>query len=787
MKKVFLWSVFLVVVFIAAGFTALKMFDPNDYKPQIIEAVRKATGRSLTIGGEMKLNVSFTPTVAVSKVSLSNPSWASSSDMVEVGALDVQLALLPLLRKTLRVERFLLKDTHVRLETGKDGRNNWMFEGAASEAKPVAEVKPVAAAEGKSGGERDGKTSLATELLGNVEVGSVAFENMTLTYDDKRGNRKYSVELSSLTIREEPDGLSLAMQTNVQGEPVEASGTFDALSVLFEGAKPFHALLNVKGIGTEVAVKGEFTKKTGKVAAEAEVKGGDLARTAAFAGVSLPDFGAFETSASVSGALSRLSVPSFYVSLGQADTMLLKVSGRAESVTPLKDLTAQISVAAPNISAVKGLEALTLAPLYLSANAAASGNRYALNDISLKASQSDLKGNAVFVNDPAPDVSVKLVSGLLNLADLIRERRDIVVSAQETRGTPTAQPAAETVKTRKTPVPSSPARQKEGLFPSDPLPFDLLKKADAALSVKISKLIAADETDLGAVALSAVLKNGVFTLSDFKIANFLSLSAKMDASSGKTAAASAALKINKLPLTMFLAKKGVSAGVVSANVNLNGKGGSVKKIASSANGKILLTVDGLAFQNAWLSGMKRFLPTDMTGKELKAQCFVVNTPVKNGVISSDGQIAFEALPMMGQVNAKADLSTEKLSGQVLLSSSKPSVWAAMTGISELGGTLAHPRITVNPQGVLDNAVSYGLAFLIGGKQMAKQTVAVKLDNPCKKALGVAQTQKSAQPQPSAQKELKTHLEKQIQQHAPDIPEQPAQVIKSLLNGFLGGK
>ena len=65
MKKVFLWSVFLVVVFIAAGFTALKMFDPNDYKPQIIEAVRKATGRSLTIGGEMKLNVSFTPTVAV--------------------------------------------------------------------------------------------------------------------------------------------------------------------------------------------------------------------------------------------------------------------------------------------------------------------------------------------------------------------------------------------------------------------------------------------------------------------------------------------------------------------------------------------------------------------------------------------------------------------------------------------------------------------------------------------------------------------------------------------------
>ena len=549
--------------------------------------------------------------------------------------------------------------------------------------------------------------------------------------------------------------------------------------------------MNVKGIGTEIAVKGEFTKKTGKVAAEAEVKGGDLARTAAFAGVSLPDFGAFETSASVSGALGRLSVPSFYISLGQADTMLLKVSGRAESVTPLKDLTAQISVAAPNISAVKGLEALTLAPLYLSANAAASGNRYALNDISLKASQSDLKGNAVFVNGPAPDVSVKLVSGLLNLADLIRERRDIVVSAQTTRGTSKVQPATETVKTRKTPsvapVPSSPARQEEGLFPSDPLPFDLLKKADAALSVKISKLIAADETDLGAVALSAVLKNGVFTLSDFKIANFLSLSARMDASSGKTAAASAALKINKLPLTMFLAKKGVSAGVVSANVNLNGKGGSVKKIASSANGKILLTIDGLAFQNAWLSGMKRFLPTDMTGKELKAQCFVVNTPVKNGVISSDGQIAFEALPMMGQVNAKADLSTEKLSGQVLLSSSKPSVWSAMTGISELGGTLAHPRITVNPQGVLDNAVSYGLAFLIGGKQMAKQTVAVKLDNPCKKALGVAQTQKSAQPQPSAQKELKTHLEKQIQQHTPDIPEQPAQVIKSLLNGFLGGK
>ena len=83
-----------------------------------------------------------------------------------------------------------------------------------------------------------------------------------------------------------------------------------------------------------------------------------------------------------------------------------------------------------------------------------------------------------------------------------------------------------------------------------------------------------------------------------------------------------------------------------------------------------------------------------------------------------------------------------MNGNLILASAKPSLWSALTGTAKLSGTLRRPSLRMSPQRILDNAVSYGLAFLVGGKKAAEQAVATKLVNPCKTALngGISQQQ-----------------------------------------------
>ena len=740
MKKIILYCLSLAIVVIAAGYVALKTFDPNDYKAEIIEAVKASTGRVLTIGGEMKLNVSFTPTITLSDVSLSNPVWAASEKMAEIGETELQVALLPLMRKKLRIERFLLKDASVGLIVSEDGENNWTFK--APDAVPAS---PDVPSEPKS-------ESAASSMIRNVEIGAAVFENATLTYSDRQKNKSYTVGFPSLSIREEGGRLVLEAQTNVQGAPVSVSGTFDSMSVLSDGSKPFNASVQADGMGARIVFKGSYEKNARSLTGELRAQGTDVAGLAAAAGIAFPDLKDFEVSAAFSGAGKNVSVPSFSVSVGRADSVLAKVSGRIESLVPLNGAAAQLSVAAPNVAAVKGWEAYTLAPLYVSANASAVGGVYSLNDLSVKASQSDLSGSLSFSETGgAPFVRLKLSSGLINLADLIREKDDTRIISAQTSDMPQTAPVMPNAAQR--PQPPAVVKAKAPLFSADPLPFDKLRKANATADIEISKLIAADETDLGAVSLKATLKDGIFTLPAFKVANVLTLSARMDASQGDSARVSSSLRITNLPLTLLFAKKGVSEGIVVADVRFDGQGDSAKKIASSLNGKVLLSVNGLVLKSGLVSDWERFIPDGLTdGKgNLTAQCLVINTPVRNGMLSSDGQIAFEALPLMGQLNANADLGTERLAGELLLASSKPNVWSALTGTAKLSGTLARPRLTMSPQGMLDNAVSYGLAFLVGGKKAAEQTIAVKLKDPCRVALegGNKKSEKQAQDPVSA--------------------------------------
>jgi uncharacterized protein involved in outer membrane biogenesis len=137
--RIVLIGVAAVVLLGIIGVAAVVLtFDPNSYKPQIVAAVQSATGRQLTIKGNIGYSLSLRPTLDVSDVAIANPPGFSRPEMATLKTLQVQVALLPLLSRQVEIERLVLVQPSIVLETNARGQTNWTFAPAAPGAAPGA-------------------------------------------------------------------------------------------------------------------------------------------------------------------------------------------------------------------------------------------------------------------------------------------------------------------------------------------------------------------------------------------------------------------------------------------------------------------------------------------------------------------------------------------------------------------------------------------------------------------------------------------------------------------------
>jgi len=131
--------VLLIVVIAIVAAT----FDPNQYKPQIVDLVKQKTGRTLAMDG--KIGLSFFPRLGaeVEKLALSGPQGQGSFAKVEEAR--VAVALLPLLSKQVIVDKVVLNGLAVDLVRYKDGRTNFDdLTGAEAHEKPGPKPAPPA-------------------------------------------------------------------------------------------------------------------------------------------------------------------------------------------------------------------------------------------------------------------------------------------------------------------------------------------------------------------------------------------------------------------------------------------------------------------------------------------------------------------------------------------------------------------------------------------------------------------------------------------------------------------
>lgn len=121
------WGLLIVLTLLILGVLAIEFLSWNFLKEPIEERFETATGRSLSIDGDLSLSLFPRPVATFNNLALDNPEWAEASNMVEIERIRVWPSLWAALRGQLVLDEVAIEAPKGNLEERADGRTNWVF------------------------------------------------------------------------------------------------------------------------------------------------------------------------------------------------------------------------------------------------------------------------------------------------------------------------------------------------------------------------------------------------------------------------------------------------------------------------------------------------------------------------------------------------------------------------------------------------------------------------------------------------------------------------------------
>lgn len=204
--KIIGWLVVGVVLLAIGLVVALTIFvDPNDFREEIASAVKKQTGRDLSIEGDLELTYYPWLGLSTGKVVLANREGFGDTPMLQIDGAKVRAKLLPLLKKQIEVDTVVLETPKIDLQVNAEGEPNWgdlIPKGEGEAADPSAP--------------KDAGAGIGALALNGVEI-----TNGDVSWRDASSGQNYQVT-----------GLTLKTGDILKGNPV---GFETALTVSGDG------------------------------------------------------------------------------------------------------------------------------------------------------------------------------------------------------------------------------------------------------------------------------------------------------------------------------------------------------------------------------------------------------------------------------------------------------------------------------------------------------------------------------------------------------------------------
>lgn len=222
--------------------------DPVQLTKLLSTSVKTATGRDLKISGPVTL--SFFPGISVSaeRLSLSNASWASDSEMLTLKRIELDIKTLPLLSKRIEIGNVTLAGLDLHLQKNASGKANWDMSTEAPNADPSAV------------NDNSATTSVGDNL---IPMESISVVDTQIQYRDPSGSiSRYLIQRLSLAESGNKTAVSLSMK--FQDKTLDLSGKTGSISSLLKrwdvSSIQFPLDLNLTINTKSLSIKGEVNK-----------------------------------------------------------------------------------------------------------------------------------------------------------------------------------------------------------------------------------------------------------------------------------------------------------------------------------------------------------------------------------------------------------------------------------------------------------------------------------------------------------------------------------------------
>jgi AsmA protein len=226
-------------------------FDPNQYKPQLVQAVKDRTQRTLKLEGDIAL--SFWPSIGakIGKASLSERG--SEKEFAQIAEAHVSLKLLPLLSRQVVADTVRVKGLRANVVKTKDGRTNMDDLTGAPPPKEAPAPKEAGLA---------------------IDIAGVVIEDATVTYTDQAAGTAYT--LSNLDLKSGritpgvPTKLDLKVHAQSKKPVLDLQAALKTELTFVPGKSVSLKDLDLDAKGAAAGITGLVVKATGSAAANVE-------------------------------------------------------------------------------------------------------------------------------------------------------------------------------------------------------------------------------------------------------------------------------------------------------------------------------------------------------------------------------------------------------------------------------------------------------------------------------------------------------------------------------------
>jgi AsmA protein len=651
----------VLLLIVAAGILPF-IINPNDFKPEIIAAVKDKTGRELALDGELKLSLFPWAGISTEKIALSNAPEFQDRPFATIEESHIGVRLLPLLSKKVEISRIVLKGLVLNLARNKQGITNWddltasdlnTLPPAAVTDKPDAQPVPERAA---------------------FSIGGITIDNACINWDDLK-NEKH-LEITDLNLN--ADKFAFAEPANIAA----------SMSVLKSGSTSSHAIK----LNTELTVN----EKLDAVA----LHHSDLQVTSSIEAAPGQSLTTALTIADAALDLNQQTAKIYGLQLKSGDMTLAAAEMTGTSIKDKPSIQGTVTVAPFSPAKVMQQLAIPL-PSMQDANAL---NKMAANvDLAVTSDSADLQNLALTLDDTriAGAITIKSFSDSIIGFNLDIDALDVdrYLSPRNKASKPIASPAVLLA---------------AGL---SVLPVETLRKLNADGTVSAGKL-KVNDLSMQDVRINLSSKNGMFTtqqtVKQFYQGSY-SGDLHMDTHGDKPALA-VNEKIDQVqiePLLKDYRGEAPISGLVNASAQLQGQGHKTKELKTSLNGQLSFlfkdgAVKGFNLQKIIDEGKALIkgsaLPSDNKNDQTLFSEMAGTATIANGLIQNNDLVVKSSklrVDGKGNVNLISEAVDYKLDAKLLdeKASTEPEQVKGAVAIN-VAGTIDKPLYTIDLESLL---------------------------------------------------------------------------------------